>query len=71
MPKWPNQWEVTDPVTGVGIGRSTMVAFTTNETVLSRAEAYVHLKEYDKAVAEPQCLDRHLSIWSDRTASNL
>ena len=52
MPKWPNQWEVTDPVTGVGIGRSTMVAFTTNETVLSRAEAYVHLKEYDKAVAD-------------------
>ena len=29
-----------------------MVAFTTNETVLSRAEAYVHLKEYDKAVAD-------------------
>ena len=69
MPKWPNQWEVTDPVTGVGIGRSTMVAFTTNETVLSRAEAYVHLKEYDKAVAD---LNAWIgSFWSDRTASNL
>lgn len=52
MPKWPSQWEVTDAITGVGIGRSTMVAFTTNETLLCRAEAYIHLKQYDLAVAD-------------------
>ena len=58
MPKWYPYWEVTDAVTGVGIGRSVLVAFTTNETILNRAEAYIHLKEYDKAVDD-------MEIWAE------
>ena len=52
MPKWPAQWETIDVITGVGYSRSTMVALTTNETLLNRAEAYIHLKNYDAAVAD-------------------
>ena len=52
MPKWPSQWQTIDQITGVGYGRSTMVAFTTNETLLCRAEAYIHLKDYDAAVKD-------------------
>lgn len=52
MPKWSQEWEVTDAVTGAGGYRSLFVAFTTNETLMCRAEAYIHLKEYDKAVAD-------------------
>lgn len=57
MPKWPAQWEVTNLVTGAGYGRSTMVAFTTDETLLCRAEAYIHLKDYDAAAAD-------LDVWN-------
>ncbi len=52
MPKWVAQWEMLDPVTFVGYLRCTMVAFTTNEVLLNRAEAYIHLKEYDAAIAD-------------------
>lgn len=52
MPKWPDQWQTLDQITGVGYGRSTMVAFTTNETLLCRAEAYIHLRRYDDAVKD-------------------
>ena len=58
MPKWPSQWQTIDMITGVGYSRSTMVAFTTNETLLNRAEAYIHLKEYDAAVED-------LDIWNN------
>ena len=57
MPKWPDQWQTLDQITGVGYGRSTMVAFTTNETLLCRAEAYIHLRRYDDAVKD-------MDIWS-------
>lgn len=52
MPKWPNQWEVIDAIRGTGYFRSTGVMFTTNECLFNRAEAYIHLKQYDKAVAD-------------------
>ena len=58
MPKWPSQWQTIDMIPGVGYSRSTMVAFTTNETLLNRAEAYIHLKEYDAAVED-------LDIWNN------
>ncbi len=50
QPKWYPQWEVSDPVTGTGYLRCTFVAFTANEVLLNRAEAYIHLKNYDAAV---------------------
>ncbi len=52
FPKWPSQWEVADPVTGTGYSRSTFVALSGNEVLLNRAEAYIQLKEYDKAAAD-------------------
>ncbi|MDY4563215.1 MAG: RagB/SusD family nutrient uptake outer membrane protein [Candidatus Cryptobacteroides sp.] len=52
MPKWPNQWEVVDAVAGTGYSRSTFVAFTANEVLLNRAEAYIQLKQYDLAAAD-------------------
>ena len=57
MPKWPNQWEVVDAVAGTGYSRSTFVAFTANEVLLNRAEAYIQLKQYDLAAAD-------LEIWN-------
>lgn len=55
MPKWPTQWEIVDAVAGTGYTRSTFVALTTNEVLLNRAEAYIQLKEYDKAAADLDC----------------
>lgn len=57
FPKWPSQWEVADAVTGTGYSRSTVVALSANEVLLHRAEAYIQLKEYDKAAAD-------LDTWS-------
>ncbi|GHV01526.1 hypothetical protein FACS1894159_09520 [Bacteroidia bacterium] len=57
MFKWTLQWETVNQVTGAGYGHATHVAFTTNEVLLNRAEAYIHLKEYDKAAAD-------LEVWN-------
>ncbi|MCM1176886.1 MAG: RagB/SusD family nutrient uptake outer membrane protein [Bacteroidales bacterium] len=54
QPKWFPQWEVSDAVTGTGYSRCTFVAFTTNEVLLNRAEAYIHLKKYDEAIKDLQ-----------------
>ena len=45
-------FEYTDPVAGIGYRRSVYAPFTTEETLLARAEANIHLKQYDKAVAD-------------------
>ncbi len=58
MPKWPSQWEVVDAVAGTGYSRSTFVAFTANEVLLNRAEAYIQLKEYELAAADLDCWNR-------------
>lgn len=58
MPKWPNQWEVANVVTGSGYARSTFVAFTANEVLMNRAEAYIHLKDYEAAIND-------LNVWVD------
>ena len=52
QPKWFSQWEVADPVAGTGYLRCTFVALTMNELLLNRAEAYIHLKDYDSAVKD-------------------
>ncbi|MDR0907250.1 MAG: RagB/SusD family nutrient uptake outer membrane protein [Rikenellaceae bacterium] len=51
QPKWSIEWM------GTGYA-SVYVAFTTNETLLCRAEGYIHLKEYDKAVADMEAWSR-------------
>lgn len=50
------EFEYTDPVAGIGYRRTVYPAFTTDECLLNRAEAYILSKQYDKA-----CED--LNIW--------
>ncbi|MDR3250201.1 MAG: RagB/SusD family nutrient uptake outer membrane protein [Tannerella sp.] len=45
-------FEYSDPVAGIGEPYSMLPAFTTDETLLCRAEAYILTQEYDKAVAD-------------------
>lgn len=52
MWKLPFLFEYTDPVAQIGYRRTVYPLFTTDETLLNRAEAYIMLKEYDKAAAD-------------------
>jgi tetratricopeptide (TPR) repeat protein len=45
-------FEYTDPVNGIGFAHIIHPVFTTDETLLCRAEAYVFKNEYDKATAD-------------------
>ncbi len=47
--KLPRIFEYTDPVAKIGYNRTVYPTLTTDETLLSRAEAYIMLKQYDKA----------------------
>lgn len=50
--KLPYLFEYTDPVAKIGYYRTVYPAFTTDEVLLNRAEAYIMMKEYDKAAAD-------------------
>ena len=50
--KCPYLFEYSDPVAQIGYNRTIYPALTTDETLLSRAEAYVMLKDYDKAAED-------------------
>lgn len=54
VPRFPYLIEYTDPVAQTGYARTVYAAFTAEETLLARAEAYILLKEYDKALADLQ-----------------
>ncbi len=54
--KLPYMFEYADPVSGTGFYRTVYPAFTTDETLLNRAEAYVLKGEYDKAAHD-------LTVW--------
>lgn len=54
--KLPYMFEYTDPVARTGYAHTINAVFTTDETLLNRAEAYVMLKKYDKAAAD-------LNVW--------
>ena len=56
----PYLFEYTDPVAGIGYRHTVYNAFTTDEVLINRAEAYAMLKQYDKA-----CED--LTIWIRNT----
>ena len=47
--KLPYIFEYTDPVAKIGYHHTVYPTLTTDETLLSRAEAYIMLKQYDKA----------------------
>lgn len=50
--KCPYLFEYTDIVAGIGYRHSVYPAFTTDETILNRAEAYIMLNQYDLAAAD-------------------
>lgn len=50
--KIPYMFEYTDPVARIGYAHAVCPAFTTDETLLNRAEAYVMLHRYDDAAAD-------------------
>lgn len=50
--KLPYLFEETDPVSRIGYYRTVYPAFKADLTLLERAEAYIMLKEYDKACAD-------------------
>ena len=50
--KIPYMFEYTDPVARIGYAHSVCPAFTMDETLLNRAEAYVMLQRYDEATAD-------------------
>lgn len=54
--KMPYMFEYTDPVANIGFAHTVYAAFTTDECLLNRAEAYIMLKRYDEAAAD-------LSTW--------
>lgn len=56
----PYLFEYTDPVAGIGYPHSNLALITAEEALLNRAEAYVMLKEYDKALAD-------INLWTNNT----
>jgi len=58
----PFLFEYTDPVAGIGYRHSVYPAFTTDECLLNRAEAYVMTGQYDKAAAD-------LTSWMQNTVN--
>jgi tetratricopeptide (TPR) repeat protein len=60
--KLPNLTEVTDPVTGNTIYRTSFTALHADETLLCRAEACILLGQYDRAAAD-------LDLWASRHVS--
>lgn len=56
----PYLFEYTDPVAGYGYRRTNMAVLTAEEALLNRAEAYVMLKQYDKALAD-------INLWTNNT----
>lgn len=51
-PKLEEVFEYTDKVNGIGYVHIVNVLFSGDETILCRAEAYAHKKEYQKALAD-------------------
>ncbi|MGB3063935.1 RagB/SusD family nutrient uptake outer membrane protein [Sphingobacterium thalpophilum] len=52
FPRVSYMFEYTDPVAGIGYARGAYAPFTTEETMLVRAEALIHLKRYDEAIVD-------------------
>lgn len=53
-PRAAYMFETTDPVAQIGFRRTIYVPFNVEETLLVRAEANIHLKNYDQAFADMQ-----------------
>lgn len=60
LPRIPYLFEYTDAVAQTGYTRAVYVDFTAEETLLTRAEAYIMLKDYANATAD-------MKLWADNT----
>ena len=60
--RMPYLFEYTDPVAQIGYSHTVYNAFTGDEVLLNRAEAYALTGEYDKAIADLQVWIRNASV---------
>lgn len=65
----PYLTEITDQATGNGYLHTVYPAFTGDEVLLNRAEAYIMLKQYDKACADLTTWVRNVSKEKDFTVT--
>ena len=52
FPSFFENFEYTDKVAGIGYTHAVYPAFTGDLTILDRAEAYIHLRQFDKAMSD-------------------
>ena len=57
------EFEITNPVAGTGYAHTVYAPLKVDETLLVRAEAYIMLKQYDKAMED-------LNLWSNNYYSS-
>ena len=62
MWRLPYLFEYTDPVAGIGYYHTVYNAFTSDEVLLNRAEAYIMLKDYDNAAKD-------MTTWAQNVSS--
>ncbi|UIR56264.1 RagB/SusD family nutrient uptake outer membrane protein [Sphingobacterium sp. SRCM116780] len=62
LPHVAYMFEYTDPVAGIGFRRAVVSEFTSEEAVLTRAEANIHLKKYADALKDMQ-------LWAGNTVN--
>jgi len=63
LPRLPYLFEYTDPVAQVGFRRTAYVAFSAEEALLNRAEAYVMQGKYTEALAD-------MNLWTGNTLNS-
>lgn len=71
MGKMSAYFEYTDPVNGIGYLHTLFPAFTTDETLLDRAEAYTLKGEYDKAMADMNVFTHNFTSGAPAITSDL
>lgn len=69
--KFRAYFEVTDPVNQTGVYRCVFPIFTTDETLLCRAEAYILQKNYDKAAADLHIFTSNYTKGKSLTRDNI
>nr|WP_315402635.1 RagB/SusD family nutrient uptake outer membrane protein [uncultured Sphingobacterium sp.] len=62
LPHLTYMFEYTDPVAGIGYRRAVVSEFTSEEAMLTRAEANIHLKKYSEALLDMQ-------LWAGNTVN--
>ena len=67
----PYLFEYTDPVAGIGFRHTVYNAFTGDEVLLNRAEAYIMLGDYDRAAADMTVWMQNISRTADREGLTL